>query len=303
MNNYVLQIVTKTVLRKITLFFLAILLTMPVQAVEKVRYIHTDMLGSPAAATDGSGEVVWRESYRPYGERILDTTDENRLWFTGKLEQPDIGLNYFGARWYDPMVGRFTGIDPIGVNVQNVHSFNRYAYANNNPYKFVDTDGRLSTFIQTFRRGLTRDEALTVGGMGNAAIMSAGASTIVAGSTAIPGPEEYIAGAVILTSLKVIRIAKGVIPDKVSDVLKQIKERNGSPPRGYKGGRKYENDGRANSQKLPKLDSQGRQVTYKEYDVNPYKKGTNRGAERIVRGSDGTSYYTPDHYRTFIKIE
>jgi uncharacterized protein RhaS with RHS repeats len=47
-----------------------------------------------------------------------------------------------GARYYDPVIGRFMGVDPVGFQEGNVHSFNRYAYANNNPYKFVDRDGR-----------------------------------------------------------------------------------------------------------------------------------------------------------------
>jgi uncharacterized protein RhaS with RHS repeats len=46
------------------------------------------------------------------------------------------------ARQYDPVVGRFMSIDPVGFQETNVHSFNRYAYANNNPYKYVDPDGR-----------------------------------------------------------------------------------------------------------------------------------------------------------------
>jgi uncharacterized protein RhaS with RHS repeats len=46
-----------------------------------------------------------------------------------------------GARYYDPLLGRFVGIDPQGVDPANIHSLNRYAYANNNPYKFVDPDG------------------------------------------------------------------------------------------------------------------------------------------------------------------
>jgi len=44
------------------------------------------------------------------------------------------------ARYYDPVIGRFYSNDPIGF--REVHSFNWYAYGNNNPYKFVDPDGR-----------------------------------------------------------------------------------------------------------------------------------------------------------------
>jgi uncharacterized protein RhaS with RHS repeats len=47
-----------------------------------------------------------------------------------------------GARYYHPVLGRFTGIDPVGYTEDNIHSHNRYTYANNNPYKFVDPDGR-----------------------------------------------------------------------------------------------------------------------------------------------------------------
>jgi hypothetical protein len=37
---------------------------------------------------------------------------------------------------------RFVGVDPAPVDPSNIHTFNRYAYANNNPYKFIDPDGR-----------------------------------------------------------------------------------------------------------------------------------------------------------------
>lgn len=43
-------------------------------------------------------------------------------------------------------------------------------------------------------------------------------------------------------------------------------------------------------------------ATYKEWDINPYKYGQNRGAERIVTGSDGSAWYTPDHYKTWYQM-
>jgi len=46
------------------------------------------------------------------------------------------------ARYYDPVIGRFYSNDP--VDAHSVHSFNRYAYANNNPYAYTDPDGKLS---------------------------------------------------------------------------------------------------------------------------------------------------------------
>lgn len=120
----------------------------PVQA-EEVQYYHLDALGSPVAATDETGAVLWMESYEPFGER-RERADggTNSLWYTGKAEDTAIGLNYFGARWYNSRVGRFVAMDPVGVQEDNIHSFNRYVYANNNPYKYVDPDGQASREAQ-----------------------------------------------------------------------------------------------------------------------------------------------------------
>ncbi len=51
--------------------------------------------------------------------------------------------------------------------------------------------------------------------------------------------------------------------------------------------------------KLPKTDTTGNPITYQEWDVNAFQKGVNRGKERIVTGSDGSAYYTNDHYISF----
>ena len=113
-----------------------------VPAAETVIYYHLDALGSPVAATDANGAVVWKEDYQPYGNRVeYQDGNTNSLWYTGKERDTAVGLDYFGARWYNPTLGRFNAIDPVDFDEANIHSFNRYAYANNNPYRYVDPDG------------------------------------------------------------------------------------------------------------------------------------------------------------------
>ncbi|VAW98248.1 hypothetical protein MNBD_GAMMA22-2437, partial [hydrothermal vent metagenome] len=107
-------------------------------------YYHNDQLGSPIAASDEYGFKLWTEHYQAYGERTVNNAnaDQNRFWFTGKPQDSNTGLSYFGARYYDPLIGRFMSVDPVGAREGDVHNFNRYAYANNNPYMFVDPDGK-----------------------------------------------------------------------------------------------------------------------------------------------------------------
>ena len=110
---------------------------------ETITYIHTDIGGSPLAATDANGTVVWKESYRGYGQRWLyqGSSASQPQWFHGKEQDAATGWQYFGARYYDPAVGRFMGIDPVDFQDGNLHSFNRYAYGNNNPIRYLDPDG------------------------------------------------------------------------------------------------------------------------------------------------------------------
>jgi len=118
-------------------------------------YYHNDLAGTPLAATDAGGNPLWRQGYKPYGERLDPKAPaEQQPWFTGKAHVEAAGLSYYGARWYDPQLGRFMGVDPKGFGEENVHSFNRYAYANNNPYRFVDPDGRspMSVFVGAIAR-------------------------------------------------------------------------------------------------------------------------------------------------------
>lgn len=67
---------------------------------------------------------------------------------------------------------------------------------------------------------------------------------------------------------------------------------------GTRGGTVFRN----NERNLPVTGSDGRRVSYREWDVNAKEPGRSRDAERIVTGSDGTAWYTDDHYRTFVRI-
>lgn len=125
------------------------LLAQQAHAGETVTFFHNDNAGSPMLATDINANPAWKETYRPYGDRLIDAaaSDNNSVWFTGKPYDEQTGLSYFGARYYDPTIGRFMGIDPAPVDEENFHSPNRYAYANNNPYKYVDPDGRVPLLL------------------------------------------------------------------------------------------------------------------------------------------------------------
>lgn len=117
-----------------------------------VTYFHHDLSGNTIGSSDQSGQVVYAESYTPYGERVnpqpspdptkLAELSGNRTWFHGKAQDEATGLSYFGARYYDPVVGRFMGIDAIGFVEDNPHSFGRYGYGANNPYRYTDPDGQ-----------------------------------------------------------------------------------------------------------------------------------------------------------------
>lgn len=109
-------------------------------------YYHNDHLGSPVAVTDERGDLLWRAHFRPYGERQESPADAafGNIGYTGHTQDADSGLVYMQARYYDPVIGRFMAIDPVEVNPESPISFNRYAYANSNPMRFIDPDGRMS---------------------------------------------------------------------------------------------------------------------------------------------------------------
>ncbi|MBU2706672.1 RHS domain-containing protein [Zooshikella marina] len=125
-------------------WLLTVMVLQPVPAAEIITYYHNDLTGTPVAASDESGNLLWREEYTPYGEQLTQDkkSDSNRRGFTGHVQDRDLGLVYMQARYYDPVLGRFLAYDPAGVNPELPFTFNRYAYGNNNPHRFTDPDGK-----------------------------------------------------------------------------------------------------------------------------------------------------------------
>ena len=114
------------------------------------KYQHTDALGSPVAVTNEAGAVIERTNYDPYGGAIGKVVDG--VGYTGHVMDPLTGLTYMQQRYYDQGVGRFLSTDPVTSDTSNGGNFNRYWYANNNPYGFTDPDGRLAcskSFLKT----------------------------------------------------------------------------------------------------------------------------------------------------------
>ena len=133
---------TKGTLRIWTLAWVAPLLVCACMAsAQTVEYIHTDALGTPVAVTDAAKNVIERSEYSPYGG-LLNRADNDGPGYTGHVQDAATGLTYMQQRYYDPSLGMFLSTDSASAFSGAVSVFNRYRYANGNPYLFTDPDGR-----------------------------------------------------------------------------------------------------------------------------------------------------------------
>ena len=95
-------------------------------------YLLSDQLGSTSLTLDAGGQLVSELRYKAFGEiryAVGNTPTDYR--YTGQLQQADIGLYYYGARWYDPALGRFAQADSVVPG--GMQGLDRYAYVNNSP--------------------------------------------------------------------------------------------------------------------------------------------------------------------------
>ncbi len=128
---------------------------------KKTLFLTNDSLGSPRVITDGAGNVASRHDYLAFGEDITATlgnvggrttnhgyvnTGSVRQAFTGFVRDSETGLDFANARYFKPGHGRFVSVDPLiaSASFRDPQTLNRYTYALNSPYKFVDPLGLIS---------------------------------------------------------------------------------------------------------------------------------------------------------------
>ncbi|MBK6434593.1 MAG: glycohydrolase toxin TNT-related protein [Rhodanobacteraceae bacterium] len=145
-------------------------------ATNTVRHYQLDALDTPVAMTDATGATVnattfdawgnptqqtaagtttvpWQvPNYNPLatGQAALLNNDKQSIGFTGYQKDAATGLYYAGARFYDPLIGGFNGMDPAWGTATKPVTFHKYLYANGNPFMYVDPDGRVG-FLTTLR--------------------------------------------------------------------------------------------------------------------------------------------------------
>ncbi|MCD9033499.1 hypothetical protein LDO32_17440, partial [Luteimonas sp. Y-2-2-4F] len=169
----------------------------------QVKYQHTDLLGSPVAITDAAGTVLERTHWAPYGAAI-DKPAYDGIGYTGHRQDGATGLVYMQQRYYDPQIGMFLSVDPVTALSSPMGQFNRYRYANGNPYSFFDPDGREAACLYTVTKcgmePMTPDVEAAQRQIAKGMLLGAGAVALLA----TPDPTDAFIG------LAVRRVALGM---------------------------------------------------------------------------------------------
>ncbi|MBE0368096.1 RHS repeat domain-containing protein [Pseudoalteromonas aurantia] len=188
-----------------------------------------------------------RQHHRPFGESIEAPKDD--VGYTGHKFDTDLGLSYMQARYYDPVIGRFYSNDPVDTighvaNGNTIHGFNRYIYANNNPYKYKDPNGELGHLAVGFIIGAGvelgaqyfsgKDISFTKAAVAGAAGAATGGITSIAKASIMTGSkvvatatEKALSGTMVLGGGAVANTGAGMVNDSIDGASNEKIMENG----------------------------------------------------------------------------
>ena len=116
---------------------------------EPAFYYQGDHLGSSAYLTDEAGAITQTLNYLPYGEDWVDIHNNPhylfRYKYNGKEKDPESGLHYYGARYYDSDISQWLSIDPMADKYPSLSPYN---YCADNPVNIIDPDGREIDWVE-----------------------------------------------------------------------------------------------------------------------------------------------------------
>jgi RHS repeat-associated protein len=182
------------------------------------RFFHADGIGSIRRLTNESGTITDGYSYTAFGERLGHTgTDPQPYSFAGEPLDPNSGFQYHRARWMDPGVGRFAGMDPFAGLSSEPSSLHRYLYANADPPNTSDPSGEFA-LASTLEGALGR---LTIAAT-SLPVMKAVEATIT--STLLIAAGLTSAIAVSKATGQLISAAREKIRQEVEKLARQLKE-------------------------------------------------------------------------------
>jgi RHS repeat-associated protein len=159
------------------------------------EYYLADHLGNNRIAFDNPGgagvTVEQQDDYLPFGMEIaqLVKNPKNEYLYNGKELQELTQLYDYGARFYDPVIGRWTTVDPLA---EEYRRWSTYNYVDNNPMRLTDSDGMAPC------DGCRTAEAILGGGLIIAGgEIAAAAPTVVGEAIAVPAAVVTAAGAAV----------------------------------------------------------------------------------------------------------
>jgi RHS repeat-associated protein len=123
-------------------------------------YYHGDSTRSVRALTDATGAAGTFAEYDVFGRETGAAGDVGTFRFQGEQRDPETGLYYLRARYYDPDTGRFLSRDSLLVEPANPSTYHPYVFANNDPATFSDPSGHYS--LGELAVGMTISATLSV---------------------------------------------------------------------------------------------------------------------------------------------